>query len=151
MKDPFERYAERFEIDPPHPTKIGRRYYLVSPEVLEVHKRTGQDAFGIGLQIGEERGSEFIPTPGFLTLLVKSPRKITINESSEWLFTCGRDVFEKNITKLTPSGAISGFFAIENSRGEILGIGELANDKHGGQGRIVKNILDIGVFLRKEH
>jgi ribosome biogenesis protein Nip4 len=151
MPTPIEAFAARLGVTLPEIYQMGRRYFLVNPHLLKMHRATGQDAFSIGLFLGEERGNRFEPSVGFLELLKDTPRRVTIAPETEWLFTCGRDVFEKNIVQVEPEGEDRGMFAVQNNRREILGIGEFIDDRRGGQGRILKNILDIGSFLRKEH
>ena len=146
---PIELYAKQFGIALPETLLIGRRRYLVTPELKLFHEKTGQDAFGIGLFLGEEKDSSFVPSVGFLELLKDSPRKMVISSEAEWLFICGRDVFEKNIRSPDhKTVSHNSLFVIENALHERLGIGQLQSTH---QGIMLKNILDIGNFLRREH
>lgn len=148
----IESYAKQFGVTLPEVMAIGRRHYLVTAHLKAFHATTGHDAFGIGLYLGEEKNGSFAPSVGFLELLKDSPRKVTITPEAEWLFICGRDVFEKNISLFSPTTPKlqdqSGLFVIENNLHEALGIAQLQKTS---QGLLLKNMLDIGNFLRREH
>src|SRR3989344_9099896 len=115
-----QAYARQFgNAVLPEAMKIGRRYYIVPEEVKKTHDKTGQEAFGLGLYIGQEKGDSFMPSIGFLDSIEDAERKVMINKGAEWLFLCGRDVFPKNITKIEgcEEGKEQGMFLVQNELG----------------------------------
>ncbi|MGB9748577.1 MAG: hypothetical protein ACP5H9_02740 [Candidatus Woesearchaeota archaeon] len=128
--------------------------FLASSKNLElILKNIGDEMLSFGLKIGEIRvgkiRKDFIPAREFLEfLLKKSDFKINhliVNEKSEWLFICKRDLFSKGIAK--ENRIFGNSFLILNKNKECLGIGRQGFFKNK---RIVKNIFDIGDFLRRE-
>ncbi|MCF7871867.1 hypothetical protein K9L97_02430 [Candidatus Woesearchaeota archaeon] len=87
----------------------------------------------------------FEPSLFLLELLSKnSDNKIFINDTAEFLFLCGRDVFKENITRNNSNKEI---FFVQNKFDENLGFGTFfKQDKQ----VLVRNIKDRGDFLRRE-
>ncbi len=66
--------------------------------------------------------------------------KIIVNKMGEKNFIYGKDILNESIIKKeTDSGKV----IVCNEKGDKLGIGEFEED-------IVKNLADIGIYLRKE-
>jgi ribosome biogenesis protein Nip4 len=124
--------------------KIGRFFYLAEQPLISLQARIKRDAFGAGLFLGEQR-KQFEPSLALLELLSqKTKKKAFVSEAAEWLFLCGRDVFENNIVKLE---AKKGLVLVQNLKNENLGLGELSKK---GNKAVIKNLLDRGDFLRRE-
>lgn len=118
------------------------RCYMAEPEMERLLQHRPAS---IGIFLGTEGKERFLPSLGLLSILAKdSSRKVCVNEKAEWLFICGRDVFGDSVTKW---GASSGLVLVQNQKGENLGLGFI---KQSGQKKLVKNILDIGDFLRRK-
>jgi len=107
MKE-IQQFIKKFsEKEIPNIIKKGRNYYLIKEELKDLVK----EYFSIGLPLGEYK-REFKPTPALLEILSKnSNNKIFINKKAEWLFLCGRDVFEDNIVR---EGEIKDIFLVQN-------------------------------------
>jgi ribosome biogenesis protein Nip4 len=152
----LESYAQQFGNakfiipDSAAITKVGRRYFLATEDAISKGKESGQDIFSTGMLLGEEKQGSFSPGVGLLDIIGKPENLITINDDAEWLFLCGRDVFEKNITEIKSldKASRSGLFIVQNSLGEKLGIGQFVTRRNE---TFLKNILDRGNFLRREH
>jgi ribosome biogenesis protein Nip4 len=92
--------------------------------------------------------------PGFELLRLiteKRGNKIVVDKKTEWLFICGRDIFRRGVTEVIGSGKEGDYVLVLNGHGECLGFGKVVSDldkKMGGV--VVRNILDIGDFLRRE-
>ena len=92
---------------------------------------------------------KFIPSPAFPDLLSeKTQKKVSINSKAEWLFLCGRDVFETSVMKnnsgLSCSELKSGnLVLVQNEKDENLGVGRVGE-------KMIKNLLDKGSYLRDE-
>ncbi len=124
--------------------KHGRKYYDVSPELQVMSDNISSDLFSIGVFLGEDSGN-FIPSLALLEILARqSTRKVFLNKKSEWLFLCGRDVFEQGIIR---KNVDDGLVLVQNEHDENLGYGRLYQK---GKDLFVKNILDRGDFLRRE-
>ncbi|MFH1211359.1 MAG: hypothetical protein V1659_00335 [Candidatus Woesearchaeota archaeon] len=124
--------------------KIGRKFFLVEPELLAFQQTIPEQPELIGLFLGEEK-KNFNPSLLLLGIVSEtSEKKAFINGEAEWLFLCGRDVFDKNIVK---ANAKEGLVLVQNEKDENLGMGKLMQ---GQKGLFIKNILDKGAYLRDE-
>lgn len=132
------------EKDLGHITRFGRRCFLTLPEQEQIIQE--KDLFGAGVFLGEEK-NVFDPSPAVLEIISSKTKdhKAVVDDKAEWLFLCGRDIFDKGIAKKgVPT--VNGLFLLENRRGENLGLGKAV--KKGNV--VIKNILDRGHFLRRE-
>ncbi len=122
--------------------KIGRGYYLVDSSLLKIKDKIGKDVFSIGVFLGEVKSKKFIPSIQLIDLLsTKSNKKIVVNNKAEWLFLCGRDVFKQSI--ISGSLKTGKEYFVTNSKNENLGLGKF-------DGKVVKNLIDKGQYLRIE-
>jgi ribosome biogenesis protein Nip4 len=87
-----------------------------------------------------------------LNLLVDvAANKAVVDGKAAWLFSCGRDVFGTGILKVMGSKRKGDVTLVLNEFGECLGFGKIMDSLSGSEGKVaVKNILDIGDFLRRE-
>ena len=93
-----------------------------------------------GVMLGYYRNKTFWPTKYFLENNKRIIRNyVIIDSKTEFLFTCGRDLFKKSIKCKKGSGLLVVF----NTYGEVLGIVR-------EQKKIYKNILNIGLFLKED-
>jgi ribosome biogenesis protein Nip4 len=78
--------------------------------------------------------------------------RIVVDKKSEWLFICGRDVFQRGITRTSGPTRKGDYTLILNENGNCLGFGRilLYLDTHDQSKIAVRNTLDIGDFLRRE-
>ena len=80
------------------------------------------------------------------------PYKLIVDKKTAWLFICGRDIFRKGI--LQGDQLKKGdYVLIMNLMNECLGYGKILINLRGSPDSkqvAVKNILDIGDFLRRE-
>jgi ribosome biogenesis protein Nip4 len=79
--------------------------------------------------------------------------KTKVDAKTEWLFICGRDIFKQGITEITGSKRKGTHTLILNQNGECLGFGKILRDPKEEKSRrqpTIKNIADIGDFLRRE-
>lgn len=112
-------------------------YYFKSQNQIE-------QAISQGLPLGTT-GKYFKPSLYLLEILSKkSTNKILINDKAEWLFLCGRDVFQESITS---DNSKTDLLLVQNQRNENLGLGKKTWK---GKKLIIKNIMDRGDFLRRE-
>ncbi len=81
----------------------------------------------------------------------KKVNKIIVDSKTAWLFICGRDIFKQGILKVMGSKRKGDYTLILNQHDECLGFGRILRnlDEERG-GTAVKNISDVGDFLRRE-
>ncbi|MBU2561240.1 MAG: hypothetical protein KKD17_03000 [Nanoarchaeota archaeon] len=135
-----------------HVMKIGRQFYQVLPELRElmekVSKSTSRQPFSAGVFLGEEKGRDFRPSISLIDLISHaSERWVMVDDNSEWLFLCGRDIFGKSVIK---ANVKEGMAIVRNKAGEVLGYGEITGRLENSDRVFLKNILDRGDFLRRE-
>jgi ribosome biogenesis protein Nip4 len=82
----------------------------------------------------------------------KAANKVMVDEKSEWLFIVGRDLFKRGILKATGSKRRGAYSLVVNPHGECLGFGRVLSslDENGKKQVAVRNISDVGDFLRRE-
>lgn len=121
--------------------KIRNRFYTADKPLLDLASKIDKEPYAIGAFLGEIKNNKFCPSIALLELLSElSDRKVFVNGKAEWLFLCRRDVLRQSIMK---SNAKQGLVLVQNEHDENLGYGEI-------KGKIVKNLLDRGDFLRRE-
>jgi len=121
--------------------KEKNQFYLVQPKLLELKNKIPLEPESMGICLGKQKSKRFDPSIELIKLLAKvSDKKVYINEKAAWLFICGRDVFSKSIVKSTVK---KGLCLVMNAKEECIGYGEFSS-------KGVKNILDIGEYLRME-
>lgn len=128
----------------------GNRYYKVSGDR---QKDLPSDFFYTGTYLGTLKGQSFFPSFLLLDMISKAKsNKLIVNNKTAWLFICGRDIFR--------SGVVEGvqlkkgdYSLVLNQMNECLGYGKILINLRGppdSKQVAVKNILDIGDFLRRE-
>ncbi len=108
---------------------------------------TGGRLVYAGRLLGRTRG-EFIPGAGLLRELckIKGSNRVWIDDRVGWLFACGRDVFEESILRSEGKMIEGAYFLV------MLGencLGYVRVETQEGK-RILKNVFDLGDFLRRE-
>ncbi len=127
-----------------------QRYYLLNPRL----KKVGQeDFFYAGLYLGKVgKNGGFFPSFNLLNMLVDvAANKIVVDQKAAWLFICGRDVFRTGIVKVMGSKRKGDAALVLNEFGECLGFGTIIDGLNESDSKVaVKNVLDVGDFLRRE-
>jgi ribosome biogenesis protein Nip4 len=153
---PIEDFADglgvRLRLDESLVVRRGNRYYLLNECIKRL--KLG-DFFHAGVYLGKLRGKVFFPSFQLLAMVAEKDeaRRVLVDGKAEWLFVCGRDVFRRGVVSvvdLTKGGA---YTLVLNVRGECLGFGRIMRDIEGGGDRdevVIKNIADVGDFLRRE-
>jgi ribosome biogenesis protein Nip4 len=149
LMDFVSQFNAELRLDENLVVKKGNRYFLLNEKLKDFTRR---GFFYAGIYLGETKNGRFFPSISLLKMIVeKAANKIVIDRKTEWLFICGRDIFRQGIIKASGSRRKGSFTLVLNIRGECLGFGEITrnlDDK--GVGVYVKNIFDIGDFLRRE-
>ena len=126
---------------------LGEEVFLSKSSSEELEKKIElQKVVYCGVKRGTIKDGIFIPGPNFLNDIVPfldELNYVIVNERAEWLFLCGRDVFKEGIVRKSLS---RGNALVLNERMECLGYGKI--ETNGSQ--VIKNIFDLGDFLRRE-
>jgi len=126
------------------------RFYLVEKRLKQMPAR---DFFYAGSYLGKMNRQDFVPSFILLGLLSrdKNSNSIVIDGKTEWLFICGRDIFRKGIIRLFGSAKKDDLTLVLNEYDECLGLGQyLCDSQKTSCTVVVKNIIDLGDFLRRE-
>ena len=126
------------------------RYYLLSKKLKQ---QVPKAFFYAGAYLGAVKGASFFPSFLLLSMIAeRKANKLVVDKKTAWLFICGRDIFKKGILK--GNNLKKGDYTlILNEHNECLGFGKIMHNLRGvpdANKVAVKNILDIGDFLRRE-
>lgn len=124
-------------------------YYLLNSRVKKIVQ---SDFFYAGVYLGKVKDSFFFPSFNLLNMLVPTAvNKIFLERKAAWLFICGRDILSKGILNVHGAKHKGTFTLVINEFGECLGIGEIIENLYVSKNKVVvKNVLDVGDFLRRE-
>jgi len=149
---PLEAFASRFGgkivFNPEFIVEKSQRYYLLNPRLKRMHG----NFYYAGLYLGRVKNRIFFPSFNLLNMLVDAAaNKVVVDGKAAWLFICGRDVFGTGVVKVMGSKRSGDATLVLNEFGECLGFGKITGDLGGsGEKTVIKNILDVGDFLRRE-
>ena len=130
-------------------TKKRNRFFLLNKTLK---KLSVKDFFYVGIYLGKMKKGRFFPSVNLLRMIAETKaNKVIVDKKTEWLFICGRDIFKKGIKKVAGSKNKGDYTLILNVYNECLGYGKILHDlDRPRKGVVIKNILDIGDFLRRE-
>jgi len=150
IDDFTRRFHASTRLDQNLIVKKSSRYFLLNENLKAL---IAEDFFYAGAYLGKTRGNTFFPSFHFLAMIAQSDaNKITIDSKTEWLFTCGRDVFKAGITGVSKPLEKGDYTLILNDYGDCLGFGKITRSIDDARKNqvVVKAITDIGDFLRRE-
>jgi ribosome biogenesis protein Nip4 len=150
INDFVKQFNASLPLDESHIVRNRNRYYLLSKKLKH---QVPKGFFYAGAYLGAVKGASLFPS--FLLLAMISERKankLVVDKKTAWLFICGRDIFKKGI--LEGNNLKKGDYTlILNEHNECLGFGKIMHnirEEINVNKVAVKNILDIGDFLRRE-
>jgi ribosome biogenesis protein Nip4 len=149
LKDFVGQFGGSISLDESFIVKREGRYFLLN---MSLKKLITKDFFYAGIYLGKIKDGKFFPSFSLLRMIAeRKANKIIVDKKTEWLFICGRDIFKQGIIKAMGSKRKGAYALILNQHGECIGFGKIlhALDKE-KEGVAVKNISDIGDFLRRE-
>jgi ribosome biogenesis protein Nip4 len=150
IKDFVEQFNANIPLDESRIVRNRNRYYMLSKKLKQ---QVPKDFFYAGVYLGAVKGDSFFPSFLLLSMIAKTnANKLVINRKTAWLFICGRDIFKKGIVKGNKLKK-GDYTLIFNERNECLGFGQITcnlRKEVDANKVVVKNILDIGNFLRRE-
>lgn len=126
-----------------------RRYYVLPPPLRRIVKN---DFYYAGLYLGKVKSGVFFPSFNLLKMLVSVvSNKVVLGQKAAWLFVCGRDIFRDSIVRAVGSQRKGDYTLVLNEYEECLGFGIVtANFKDVASKVVIRNMLDLGDFLRRE-
>ena len=130
----------------------GKRYFLLNQKLKGLTEKHGGWIYA-GTYLGKVgRGGVFHPSfPLLFMIAEKAKNRIVVDDKAAWLFICGRDIFKEGILKTEGSRRKGDYTLVFNKYGECLGYGVIAKNLDKLEsGLAVKNLMDIGNFLRRE-
>ena len=149
IKDFVRQFDANISLDESLIVKKENRYFLINKKLK---KLITKDFFYVGIYLGKTRNGKFFPSFNLLSMIAeKEANKINVDKKTVWLFICGRDIFKQGIIKVMGSKRKGDHTLILNQHRECLGFGRILHnlDEERG-GAAVKNISDVGDFLRRE-
>ncbi len=150
IEDFVRLFNAEIRLDETLLVKKGNCYFLLNNVLKNL---VAKDFFYAGLYLGKVKRGKFFPSFNLLRIISETKaNKVIVDKKTEWLFICGRDIFRRGIKKVMGSKNKGDYTLVLNVEGECLGYGKILNDLEKSKKKIViKNILDIGDFLRREN
>jgi ribosome biogenesis protein Nip4 len=150
ISDFIGKFNTSISLDQDLIVKKDDKYFLLDPKLKSLIKK---DFLYAGIYLGRTKNDAFFPSFNLLTMLAQTdPNRIVVDNKTEWLFICGRDIFKQGITRLSKPGRKGDYTLILTEHGDSLGFGRILHyvDTKDKSKIAVKNIADIGDFLRRE-
>ena len=127
------------------------RYYLINPSLKPIIR---EDFFYAGIFLGKAKEGKFFPSFNLLAMLAKNDvNRVIVDGKAAWLFICGKDILRKSIKRVYGPGKKNTNTLVLNEFSECLGFGRIVeklSDSIENNNLVVRNISDIGDFLRRE-
>ncbi len=149
MIDEFIAYFTDKELfDSEHVYQLGSEWYLVPHELFALGKNQPRQPVFVGTFLGKQHGERFAPGVALLELLAPHAAKVEVSDKAAWLFVCGKDVLQPSILSATHAIKLHQRVLVM-CKSEVIGIGKVMGSMT-EQKTIIKNVFDIGDFLRRE-
>lgn len=143
------RFGTNLDLNEDLVLKKQDRYFLVNNTLKNV---LSEDFIYAGVYLGKNARGRFFPGFELLRMIEeKGSNRVVVDDKTEWLFVCGRDIFKQGIMKTVRSSRKGEHVLVMNNHDECLGYGIIVADLDKiERGLAVENVLDIGDFLRRE-
>ena len=150
IKEFVGQFRASINLDESRIVRNRNRYYILSKKLKH---QVPKSFFYAGAYLGAVKGASLFPSFILLSMIAeRKAKKLVIDKKTAWLFICGRDIFKQGILKV--NGSRKGDYTlILNEHNECLGFGKIMcnlREESDANKVAVKNILDIGDFLRRE-
>ncbi|PVX23651.1 MAG: hypothetical protein CW691_10050 [Candidatus Bathyarchaeum sp.] len=150
LNDFLAQFNTSIPLDESKIVRNRNRYYLLSKKLKQ---QAPKGFFYAGAYLGSVKGTGFFPSFLLLGMITKTKaNKLIVDKKTAWLFICGRDIFKKGI--VNDANLKKGeYVLIMNKNNECLGFGKMMITLRAEidlNKVAVKNILDLGDFLRRE-
>ncbi len=125
--------------------QIKEFYFTLNRQQKELLQHT-RPVF-IGYCLGKKKGQQFCPSVCLMDFISgRYEKKIVVDAKTEWLFICGRDIF--NMQEVLGSPQDNDLVLVLNRFKECIGIGQHSTDPN--KKNPIKHVYDIGDYLRRE-
>jgi ribosome biogenesis protein Nip4 len=123
-----------------------QEWFLISKELVSFGKKVDKLPVYSGIYLGTKKNDYFVPSTLLLDMLAKSKhvKKVFVNDKAAWLFTKKKNVIDKSIINTTNNPEPGDWVLVMAPTQDCIGFGEYT-DKN-----VVRNLFDIGDFLRRE-
>ncbi|MEM2466921.1 MAG: hypothetical protein QXZ47_06500 [Candidatus Bathyarchaeia archaeon] len=127
------------------------RFFLLNRSLKTLVKGCGDWLFA-GTYLGKVENGRFSPSFPLLFMIAdQAKNRVIVDNKAAWLFVCGRDIFKEGILETYGSKDRGAYTLVFNRYGECLGFGVIEKNLDKAEsGVVIKNILDVGDFLRRE-
>jgi len=155
MAKPIEDFARLFgaelSLDRSLVARKGNKVFLLGPNLKALVGKGGEWLFA-GIYLGKIEGGKFLPSFPLLFMIAdRAQNRVVVDDKAAWLFVCGRDIFKEGVLEAKGSKHKGAYTLVLNRYGECLGFGVIEKDlDKAKRGVVIKNILDVGDFLRRE-
>ena len=150
IKDFVAQFNATIILDESQIVRNRNRYYLLSKNLKQ---QIPKGFFYAGEYLGAVKGVSFFPSFLLLAKIAETKaNKVIVDKRTAWLFICGRDIFRQGILKEN-NPKKGDYTLVINEHNECLGFGKIMVNLRGvpdSKEVAVKNILDLGDFLRRE-
>jgi len=151
IEDFISRFKSSLSLDKNLIVEKQNRYFLVGKDIRRLVQK---DFFYAGAYLGKVKDGVFFPSFILLATIAEGEaNKIMVDEKTAWLFICGRDVFKQGTLNAKGSKRKGDYTLVLNHRNECLGFGKILHNLDEVEDKnkvVVRNISDIGDFLRRE-
>ena len=151
IEDFARLFGAKLSLDRTLIFRKGDSFFLLSRNLKKLVERVENWLFA-GLYLGKIKGGIFLPSFPLLFMIAEQAKnRVVIDDKAAWLFICGRDIFKEGLVKVYGSKNRGAYTLVFNRRGECLGFGKIIKDLDKAKsGVVIKNVLDVGDFLRRE-
>lgn len=157
MAEEIVSFAKEFnvDLDISNLKEFDKNYYLVDNRFKTIIDSVPIEPVYAGLFVGEidSKTHKFIPSLMFMDFLsTQSDCKINVRKKSEFLFTCGRDLFKESVAKFDIELERNQLVLILDHLNRFLGMGKVKNnfDNISNKDVFIESLYDVGDFLRRE-
>jgi ribosome biogenesis protein Nip4 len=149
IRDFVDLFGAEIRLDEDLLVRRVGKFYLLNEEL---RKTVREGFFYAGLLLGAKKNGEFKPSFELLRMIAEGrANKVVVDSRTEWLFICGRDIFKRGIVDMEGSKREGDYVVVLNETGDCLGFGKIVSNLDNVKNKVfVKNMLDIGDFLRRE-
>ena len=112
--------------------------FLINPSQKKLINKYYKRVIFSGSRLGRI-SKTFVPSLSMLEEVSRFVHCLDLNNKKSWLFVCGRDLFVSNSDKLY-------YFVCRNN--QFIGLAKLEKE---GRKTYLKNVYDIGLYLRKQN
>ncbi len=145
----IDKFVSKFTEEKFKFIEMDGRFFLADDELLKVREEVGGKPISVGLPMGEVKKGKFTPSVALLHVLSqRSNEKVFVKDIGEIEFIYGKNLKARHVDKVDGSSKEGFLKLVVNKHGDCLGYGKIVGSLDGG--KFLRNLLDVGDFLRRE-